>query len=114
MKKLFAIVTLGLASTAFAADYLAVDVGHVNGLHGSKDSTAEYVRGGKSFGDYQIDLQSRTARYYNGDLGNNVEVYTSNKQINLAGIKPFVGVGYDRVRGDSEYNTYSATLGFKF
>lgn len=26
----------------------------------------------------------------------------------------FVGVGYDRVRGDSDYNTVSATVGFKF
>lgn len=26
----------------------------------------------------------------------------------------FVGVGYDRVRGDSDYNSYNATVGFKF
>lgn len=26
----------------------------------------------------------------------------------------FVGVGYDRVRGDSEYNSYNASVGFKF
>lgn len=26
----------------------------------------------------------------------------------------FVGVGYDRVRGDSEYNSYNLAVGFKF
>ena len=47
MKKLFALLALAISSTAFAADYLSVDVDNVLGRSGGKDSTAQYIRAGK-------------------------------------------------------------------
>ena len=54
MKKFLAILALALAlsGTAFAADYVSVDVEHVQGRQGAGDSTAQYIRAGKGFGDY--------------------------------------------------------------
>lgn len=118
MKKIFAILALGLASSAFAADYVSVDVDHVSGLKGAKDSTAQYVRAGKGFGDLQLGLQSRTAQVQGGGLLNSLEVTAANNKYSLAGITPFVGLGYDNgfngASGKSyEYGLVGATFGTK-
>ena len=95
MKKILAILALATFGSAFAADYVSVDVEHVQGRKGASDSTAQYVRAGKSFGDYQLGLQSRTARFDGPNLANSVEVYASKNSVNVAGITPFVGAGHD-------------------
>lgn len=95
MKKIFAILALAISGTAFAADYVSVDVENVQGRKGGTDSTAQYVRAGKGFGDYQFGLQSRTARFDTGVVVNSLEVTAANNKINVAGIRPFVGVGHD-------------------
>ena len=86
MKKIFAIMALGLAGSAFAADYVSVDVDRVQGLKGAADSTAQYVRAGKSFGNLQLGLQSRTATVQGGGMLNSLELTAANKKINVAGI----------------------------
>lgn len=118
MKKVIAIMALSLSSTAFASGYVSLDVDKVNGLKGSKDSIAQYVRAGKSFGDTQIGLQSRTARFENGGLANSLELALSNNKVTVAGIKPFVGVGYDNGlnganKGSFQYGLLGATAGAK-
>ena len=95
MKKIFAILALAISGTAFAADYVSVDVENVQGRKGGTDSTAQYVRAGKGFGDYQFGLQSRTARFDTGVVVNSLEVTAANNKISVAGIRPFVGVGHD-------------------
>ena len=89
---------MALAATAFAAqaaDFVSVDVDHVEGRKGGSDSTAQYVRAGKSFGDYQLGLQSRTAKFTDNTVKNSLEVTGSNAKLGVAGITPFVGMGHD-------------------
>ena len=82
MKKLLAILSLTLTSSAFASGFMSLDVDKVNGLGGSKDSLAQYVRAGKSFGDVQMGLQSRTAQIRDGGgLVNSVEVTRDRKSV---------------------------------
>ena len=95
MKKIFAILALALTGTAFAADYVSVDVDNVRGLKGAKDSTAQYVRAGKAIGDIQLGLQSRTATIENGGLLNSLEVTVANNKVGFAGVTPFIGAGHD-------------------
>ena len=95
MKKIFAILALALSGTAFAADYVSVDVDTVKGVDGAKDSTAQYVRAGKGFGNYQVGVQARTATVEGGGLLNSLEATLANNKINVAGITPFIGVGHD-------------------
>lgn len=95
MKKILAILALGLSSTAFAADFVSVDVDKVRGVNGATDSTATYVRAGKSFGNLQMGLQSRTATLDGGGMLNSLEVTAANNRLVVAGLKPFVGVGHD-------------------
>ncbi len=105
MKKILAILALATFGSAFAADYVAVDVDHVQGRKGAGDSTAQYVRAGKGFGNYQLGLQSRTATLDNGGMLNSVEATVANRKIGVAGITPFVGVGYDNgFNGGASYN----------
>ena len=116
MKKIFAILALALTGTAFAADYVSVDVDSVRGLKGAGDSTAQYVRAGKQFGNYQLGLQSRTATVDGGGMLNSLEVTMANKRVNFAGITPFVGVAHDNgFNGGTGYNygLVGATTGFK-
>ena len=118
MKKIFAILALALTGTAFAADYVSVDVDAVRGLKGASDSTAQYVRAGKGFGNYQFGLQSRTARIDGGGMLNSLELTASNAKVSAFGITPFVGVGYDNgfnaVGGsDYRYGLVGATTGAK-
>ena len=95
MKKIFAILALALTGTAFAADYVSVDVDTVKGVNGASDSTAQYVRAGKGFGSVQLGLQARTATIEGGGLLNSLEATLANSKINVAGLTPFVGVGHD-------------------
>jgi hypothetical protein len=95
MKKILAILALATFGSAFAADFVAVDVDNVQGRKGASDSTAQYVRAGKGFGDYQFNLQSRTATVTGGGLLNSMEVTAAKNSVNVAGITPFVGVGHD-------------------
>lgn len=116
MKKIYAILALALSGTAFAADYVSVDVDNVRGVNGASDSTAQYVRAGKGFGDYQFGLQSRTARVDGGGLLNSLEVTAANNKVSFAGVTPFVGVGHDNgFNGGTSYNygLVGATTGAK-
>ena len=118
MKKIFAILALALTGTAFAADYVSVDVDNVRGLKGASDSTAQYVRAGKGFGDYQLGLQSRTATVKGGGMLNSLEATIANSKVSAFGITPFVGVGHDNGfngadKGQFTYGLVGATTGVK-
>ena len=118
MKKIFAILALALTGTAFAADYVSIDVDNVQGRKGASDSTAQYVRAGKGFGNYQLGLQSRTAVVENGGMKNSFEATIANNKVNFAGITPFVGIGHDNgANGASgasyQYGLVGATYGLK-
>jgi hypothetical protein len=118
MKKILAIVAFATVSTAFAADYISVDVDGVTGLKGASNSTAQYVRAGKSFGDYQLGLQSRTANFKNGGLVNSTELTAANTKIGFVGITPFIGVGHDNgfngaKSGGYTYGLVGATAGMQ-
>jgi hypothetical protein len=121
MKKIIAILALALTGTAFAADYVSVDIDSVNnasGVKGAKDSTAQYVRAGKGFGNYQLGLQSRTATIDGGGMLNSLEATLANNKIKVAGITPFVGVGHDNgfngaAKAGYNYGLVGATAGTK-
>lgn len=105
MKKILAILALATFGSAFAADFVAVDVDNVQGRKGAGDSTAQYVRAGKGFGNYQLNLQSRTATLDAGGMLNSLEVTAANNKVGFAGITPFVGVGHDNgFNGGASYN----------
>jgi hypothetical protein len=117
MKKLIALLAL-VSSSVFAADYVSVDVDHVQGRHGQSNSQAQYVRAGKQLGDLQLGLQSRTATVDGGGMLNSLEATVANNKINLGGITPFVGVGHDNgfngARGAAyTYGLVGATYGIK-
>jgi len=106
MKKIFAILALATSASAFAADYVSVDVDNVLGRNGGKDSTAQYIRAGKGFGDYQLGLQGRNAKNKDGSgTFSSVEVTAANTKVNFKGITPFVGAGHDNgFNGGAGYN----------
>lgn len=106
MKKILAILALALSGTAFAADYVSVDVEHVQGRQGAGNSTAQYTRAGKGFGDYQVNLQGRTATMSdNSGMLNSVEITGAKNSVNFKGITPFVGAGHDNgFNGGTAYN----------
>ena len=110
MKKIFAILALAISGTAFAADYVSVDVDSVNGLHGASDSTAQTVLIGKGFGDYQMGFQSRLAKFDNRTASSSVEITGAKNSLNVAGITPFVGFGHDNL-ADYNYGLVGATYG---
>lgn len=118
MKKIIAILALGFASSAFAQNFLSVDVDSVRGVNGAKDSTATYVRAGKAFDNLQLNMQSRTATIDGGGMLNSLEVTASNHRLVVAGLKPFVGIGHDNgFNGGSgksfQYGLLGATAGAK-
>ena len=117
MKKIFAILALAISGTAFAADYVSVDVDNVLGRKGAGDSTAQYIRAGKGFGDYQLGLQGRTATMKdNSGILSSVEVTAAKNSVNFKGVTPFVGVGHDNgFNGGTSYNygLVGATYGVK-
>jgi hypothetical protein len=114
MKKFAIAILSALSFSAFAADFVSVDVDNVQGRKGAHDSTAQYVRAGKAFGDYQVNLQSRSARRDDGLVLNSLETTVANKNVSALGITPFVGVGHDNGfdRGQSyNYGLVGATYG---
>lgn len=114
MKKFAIAMLTALSFGAFAADFVSVDVDNVQGRKGAHDSTAQYVRAGKAFGDYQVNLQSRSARRDDGLVLNSLETTVANSKLGVAGITPFVGVGHDNGfdRGQSyNYGLVGATYG---
>lgn len=106
MKKILAILALAVTSSAFAADFVSIDVDNVNGRKGAGDSTAQYVRAGKDIGNYSLGLQSRNAKNKDGSgTFSSVEATVANKNVSIAGITPFVGVGHDNgFNGGAGYN----------
>lgn len=119
MKKILAIAALAAtALTASAANYVSVDVDSVKGRQGASDSTAQYIRAGKGFGDYQLGLQGRTARVDGGGTLSSVEATVANNRVSVMGITPFVGVGHDNGFNSAPGSAYNyglvgATTGVK-
>ncbi len=117
MKKIFAILALAVSGTAFAADYVSVDVENVLGRDGAGDSTAQYIRAGKEIGGIQFGLQGRTATMKdNSGILSSVEVTAAKNSVKVLGITPFVGVGHDNgFNGGTPYNygLVGATTGAK-
>jgi hypothetical protein len=99
-------LALAVSSTAFAADYLSVDVDTVKGRQGAADSTAQYIRAGKELGGIQLGLQGRTATLANnGGMLSSVEVTAGKNSVYFKGLTPFVGVGHDTgFNGGTSYN----------
>ena len=122
MKKILAILALAATTSAFAVDYVSVDVDNVLGRDGAGDSTAQYIRAGKEIGGIQFGLQGRTATTKdNSGMLSSVEVTAAKNSINVAGITPFVGVGHDNgFNGGTPYNyglvgaTYGRPIGLGF
>ena len=117
MKKILAILALAATSTAFAADYVSVDVDNVLGRNGAGDSTAQYIRAGKEIGGIQFGLQGRTATMKdNSGMLSSVEVTAGKNSSYFKGVTPFVGVGHDNgFNGGTPYNygLVGATYGVK-
>lgn len=114
MKKIFAILALAVSSSAFAANYVSVDVDNVLGRNGTQDSTAQYIRAGKEIGGIQYGLQGRTATLKdNSAVLSSVEVTAAKNSINVAGITPFVGIGHDNGGSGYNYGLVGATYGLK-
>ena len=116
MKKLIAVLALAASTTAGATGWASFDVDAVRGRDGAKDSTAQYLRIGKSFGDLNLMMQGRTARFDGGGLVNSVETTVSTPKISLGPVTPFVGFGYDNgFNGgpDFKYGLVGATMGAK-
>ena len=114
MKKYVIAFMATLGAAVFAADFVSVDVDNVQGRKGATDSTAQYVRAGKAIGDYQIGLQSRTARFDDGLVVNSLETTVANTKLNVLGVTPFIGAGHDNGfnRGQSfNYGLVGATYG---
>ena len=92
MKKLAIAALATLALSAMAGDYASVDVDHVKSNSGAASSQAQYVRLGKEVAGLQLGVQSRTATVQSGGLYHSLET-TVGKSV--AGITPFVGMGFD-------------------
>ena len=117
MKKILAILALAISGTAFAADYVSVDVDNVLGRGRAADSTAQYIRAGKEISGIQFGLQGRTAtmKDNSGSLSS-VEVTAAKNSVSVLGITPFVGMGHDNgFSGGTPYNygLVGATTGVK-
>ena len=115
MKKI-AIASLLVAASvaASAADFVSVDIDHVKTKSG-QESSAQYVRAGKTLGGIDFGLQSRTGVGNHGGMFNSMEVTAGNK---LGPVAPFVGVGYDNgfngsPAGSYTYGLIGATAGTK-
>ena len=107
MKKL-AIATLAtLAFAATAGDYASVDVDHVKSNSGGASSQAQYVRLGKDVAGLQLGFQSRTATVSSGGLYQSLET-TVGKSV--AGVTPFVGMGFDNGANGAKGSDFRYTL----
>lgn len=106
MKKFAIAILSALSFSAFAANFVSVDVDNVLGRQGTGDSTAQYIRAGKDIGDYSLGLQSRNAKNKDGSgTFSSVEVTAANNKVTAFGIRPFVGMGHDNgFNGGTGYN----------
>jgi len=115
MKKFaFASLVAIAAFTASAADFVSVDVDHVKNSAG-QESSAQYVRAGKTIGGIDFGLQSRTGVGNQGGMFNSLEVTGGRK---MGPVAPLVGVGYDNgfngaPGGSYTYGLVGATTGAK-
>ena len=114
MKKIAFASLLALASVASSAQYVSVDVDHVKTKAG-QESSAQYVRAGKTISGVDYGLQSRTGVGNKGGMFNSLEVTAGGK---LGPVAPFVGVGYDNgfngaPAGSYTYGLLGATAGTK-
>jgi hypothetical protein len=107
MKKIFAILALAITGTAFAADYVSVDVDHVVNKGGYSSSQAQYVRAGKDIAGLQLGVQSRTATDENGGLRHSLETSVGK---DMYGFTPFVGMGFDNGLNGGKGADYRYTL----
>lgn len=111
MKKFAIAILSALSFGAFAADYVSVDIDYAVDRAGSKDSTVQYIRAGKHFGDYLYRFQGRTATLKNNSaISSSVEATVENTTVKFAGIVPFVGVGHNNNAGYN-YGVVGATYG---
>jgi len=92
MKKFVASSLIVLATAASAADFVSVEYDNVSGRAGATDSKATTVRAGKEIGGLQFGVQSRTAKFDNGNLTSSLEGTVGK---NFGGFTPFVGAGHD-------------------
>jgi hypothetical protein len=117
MKKLVIASALAVAAfAASAADFVSVDVERVTNVTTKQESTAQYIRVGKTISGLQANLQSRTSRSQDGSgMFNSLEA-TAGKA--MGKFTPFVGVGYDNgLNGGAgaayTYGLVGATAGTK-
>ena len=116
MKKILAVLALGLATSAFAANFVQIEQENVSGRKGAGGSDVTYLRAGKDLGDYSLGFQSRTAKFDNaGGIANSLEATVANKNISVLGVTPFVGVGHDfgNTTAGFNYGLIGATTGAK-
>ena len=92
MKKIFAIVAMAFTASAFAADFVSVEVSNVTNDVTKKETVAEYIRAGKTIDGIDYGLTSRTATPKAGGLSNSVELTAGKK---FGAFTPLVGVAYD-------------------
>ena len=117
MKKLLIASALVLASVAAsAANFVQIEQENVQARqNGDADSKATYLRAGKDIGDYSLGFQSRTARFSTASIANSLEATVANKNVSVAGITPFVGMGHDfgGTGAGFNYGLVGATTGVK-
>lgn len=106
MKKIAFASLLALASVASSAQYVSVDVDHVKTSRG-QESSAQYVRAGKTIGGIDFGLQSRTGVGNHGGMFNSMEITGGSK---VGAVAPFVGIGYDNGFNGSPAGAYTYGL----
>lgn len=107
----FALAALG----ASAANFVQLEQENVTGRQGAGNSDVTYLRAGKDLGNLSVGLQSRTARFTDRTIANSLETTVANKNVSIAGITPFVGIGHDFSNGRDSFNygLVGATTGAK-
>jgi len=116
MKKLLACLAIAGTTSAGATGWASFDVDQVSARGKGKDSTAQYLRVGKNFGDINLMVQGRTATFDGGGMVNSVETTLSTKLFSLGPVTPFVGMGHDNgFNGGPSFNygLVGATMGGK-
>ena len=113
MKKFAFASLLALASFASSAQYVSVSVDHVKTSAG-QESSAQYIRAGKTIEGIDYGLQSRTGVGNKGGMFNSLEVTGAAGK--FGPVQPFVGIGYDNgfngaPAGSYTYGLLGATTG---
>jgi hypothetical protein len=116
MKKGLVALAAFVSVAASAANFVQVEQENVQARqNGDADSKVTYLRAGKDFGDYSVGLQSRTARFSTNSIANSLEATVANKNVSVAGITPFIGMGHDfgGTGAGFNYGLVGATTGAK-